>query len=48
MTLWAYNRPFKILGCDDFTAKHFLENFNRVFPVGGFDQLYVLDKKGKY
>ena len=47
MTLWAFNRPFKILGCDDFTAKHYLSNYNKVFPVGGFDQIYQTEKGGK-
>lgn len=47
MTLWAFNRPFKILGCDEFTQKHYINNFNRVFPVGGFDQYYQMDKGGK-
>jgi hypothetical protein len=46
MTLWAFNRPFKILGCDEFTSKYFLNNYNRVFPVGGFDQLYDDGEKG--
>lgn len=47
MTLWAFNRPFKILGCDDFTAKHYINNYNRVFPIGGFDQFFETDKGGK-
>ena len=37
MTLWAFNRPFKILGCDEFTAEYYLKNYRRNFPVGGFE-----------
>ena len=29
MTLWAFNRPFKILGCDEFTAEYYLKNYRR-------------------
>ena len=47
MTLWAFNRPFKILGCDEFTSKHYLSNYNRVFTVGGFDQFFQDEKSGK-
>ena len=39
MTLWAYNRPFKILGCDEFTASYYLEKYGRSFPIGGFEDL---------
>lgn len=46
MTLWAFNRPFKILGCDEFTAKHYLDNYNKVFPIGGFDQVYQVEQQG--
>ena len=37
MTLWAFNRPFKILGCDEFTAEYYLKNYRRNFPLGGFE-----------
>ena len=37
MTLWAFNRPFKILGCDEYTADYYLKNYRRNFPVGGFE-----------
>ena len=37
MTLWAFNRPFKILGCDEFTSDYYLTNYRRNFPVGGFE-----------
>ena len=37
MTLWAFNRPFKILGCDEYTAEYYLKNYRRNFPVGGFE-----------
>ena len=37
MTLWAFNRPFKILGCDEYTAEYYLRNYRRNFPVGGFE-----------
>jgi len=37
MTLWAFNRPFKILGCDEFTADYYLKNYRRNFPLGGFE-----------
>lgn len=47
MTLWAFNRPFKILGCDEFTANHYINIHNRVFPIGGFDQFYQTDKESK-
>jgi len=46
MTLWAFNRPFKILGCDEFTAKHYLKIYNKVFPIGGFDKIYRIEKEG--
>ena len=26
MTLWAFNRPFQILGCDEFTVYYYLKN----------------------
>ena len=32
MTLWAFNRPFQILGCDEFTADYYLKNYKRNFP----------------
>ena len=37
MTLWAFNRPFQILGCDEFTADYYLKNYKRNFPLGGFE-----------
>lgn len=37
MTLWAFNRPFKILGCDEFTADYYLKTYGRNFPLGGFE-----------
>ena len=37
MTLWAFNRPFQILGCDEFTSDYYLKNYKRNFPVGGFE-----------
>jgi len=37
MTLWAFNRPFKILGCDEYTSDYYLQNYRRNFPVGGFE-----------
>ena len=37
MTLWAFNRPFTILGCDEFTAEYYLKNYRRNFPLGGFE-----------
>ena len=37
MTLWAFNRPFKILGCDEYTSEYYLQNYRRNFPVGGFE-----------
>lgn len=47
MTLWAFNRPFKILGCDPFTAQHYLEKYGRIFPIGGFDSIIENDKNSK-
>ena len=37
MTRWAFNRPFQILGCDEFTADYYLKNYKRNFPLGGFE-----------
>ena len=37
MTLWAFNRPFQILVCDEFTADYYLKNYKRNFPLGGFE-----------
>ncbi len=47
MTLWAYNRPFKILGCDEFTATYYLEKYGRSFPIGGFEDLPQKERHGK-
>jgi hypothetical protein len=47
MTLWAYNRPFKILGCDEFTAAYYLEKYGKSFPVGGFEDLPQKDRNSK-
>ena len=47
MTLWAYNRPFKILGCDEYTASYYLEKYGRNFPIGGFEDPPRKDKNGK-
>ena len=46
MTLWAFNRPFKILGCDEFTAEYYLKNYRRNFPVGGFEDPPQKSKSG--
>ncbi len=46
MTLWAYNRPFKILGCDEFTAAYYLEKYGKNFHIGGFEDLPQKDKNG--
>lgn len=48
MTLWAYNRPFKILGCDEFTANYYLVKYGRNFPIGGFEDPPRKDKTCKY
>jgi hypothetical protein len=48
MTLWAFNRPFKILGCDEFTEHYYMEKFGRKFPVGGFEDIPQKDKSSKY
>ena len=47
MTLWAFNRPFKILGCDEFTSKFYLDKFSKIFPVGGFDDIYDNERTSK-
>ena len=44
MTLWAFNRPFQILGCDEFTADYYLKNYKRNFPLGGFEDPPQKDK----
>ena len=46
MTLWAFNRPFKILGCDEFTAEYYLKNYRRNFPVGGFEDPPQKERSG--
>jgi hypothetical protein len=48
MTLWAYNRPFKILGCDEFTSGYYLEKYGRSFPIGGFEDLPQKERNCKY
>lgn len=47
MTLWAFNRPFRILGCDKFTHEYYLEKFQKKFPIGGFEDAPTKDKSGK-
>jgi len=37
MTLWAFNRPFKILGCDNFTQNYYFTKYNKKFPLNGFE-----------
>jgi hypothetical protein len=48
MTLWAYNRPFKILGCDEYTATYYLEKYGRNFPIGGFEDPPRKEKNCKF
>lgn len=43
MTLWAFNRPFKILTCDPFTAEYYLEKYGRIFPIGGLGDIIQND-----
>jgi hypothetical protein len=38
MTLWAFNRPFKILGCDEYTESYYMEKYGKKFPLGGFEE----------
>lgn len=47
MTLWAYNTPFKILGCDEFTQHYYMEKHNKKFPLSGFEEPPSNDKGGK-
>ena len=47
MTLWAFNRPFKIVGCDTFTSQYYLEKYEKIFPVGGFDEVLDCNKNSK-
>lgn len=47
MTLWAFNRPFKIFGCDEFTKRYYDTIHDRVFPIGGLDEIYHMEKEGK-
>jgi hypothetical protein len=47
MTLWAFNRPFKILGCDEFTEKYYMDKYGRKFPLGGFEDAPHKDKNSK-
>ncbi len=48
MTLWAYNFPFKILGCDEFTQKYYMDKHNKKFPLGGFEEPPSNDKNSNY
>jgi hypothetical protein len=48
MTLWAFNRPFRILGCDKFTHDYYLEKFQKKFPLGGFEDAPTKDKSSKF
>jgi hypothetical protein len=47
MTLWAFNRPFKILGCDQFTSDYYYKKYGRNFPVGGFEEPPPKEKNSK-
>ena len=47
MTLWAFNRPFKIISCDTFTSQYYLEKYAKIFPVGGLDEAVDFDKNSK-
>jgi len=47
MTLWAYNFPFKILGCDEFTQTYYMEKHNKKFPLGGFEEPPSNDRNSK-
>jgi hypothetical protein len=47
MTLWAYNFPFKILGCDEFTQIYYMEKHNKKFPLSGFEDPPSNDKNSK-
>ena len=44
MTLWAFNRPFRILGCDSFTHDYYLDKYQKKFPIGGFEDAPTKDK----
>ena len=44
MTLWAFNRPFRILGCDKFTHDYYLDQYQKKFPIGGFEDAPTKDK----
>lgn len=48
MTLWAFNRPFRILGCDKFTHDYYLEKYQKKFPIGGFEDAPTKDKSSKH
>lgn len=48
MTLWAFNRPFKILGCDEFTENYYMEKYGKKFPLGGFEDVPQKDKNSKF
>jgi hypothetical protein len=37
MTLWVFNRPFIILGCDGFTQNYYMTKYNKKFPLNGFE-----------
>ena len=48
MTLWAFNRPFKILGCDEYTEKYYMEKYGKKFPIGGFEEPPQKNKNSIY
>lgn len=48
MTLWAFNRPFRILGCDEFTHDYYLEKYQKKFPIGGFEDAPTKDKSSMF
>ena len=35
------------MGCDEFTSKYYLSNYDKIFPVGGFDDYGQLENNGK-
>lgn len=48
MTLWAFNRPFKILGCDPQTQQYYMNKYGKKFPLGGFDDNYQKERPGMF
>jgi len=45
MTIWVYNKPFKVVGCDKFTQDYYMIKYNKRFPLNGWEMQNKIEKK---